>query len=316
MNMSNRTSNATLRPAPARAATRLALAAAMAMAMASVDAQAVVSVVDDAGQTVTLPQPARRVISLAPHVTEMLFAAGGGDRIVGTVSYSDFPPAARDIPRVGDNKALDLERIAALKPDLIVIWRHGNAQKQTERLRALGLPLFYSEPRKLEAIPEDIEKLGRLLGTEATARDAANAFREQVTGLRKTYAARAPVSVFYQVWQQPLMTLNGQHLVSDMLALCGGRNIFAGETPLVPTVSAESVIAANPEVMLTASMGATQSDKPLPDFEMWARWKQVTAVARGNLYAIDGDLVNRAGPRAILGARAICERLDEARRKR
>jgi iron complex transport system substrate-binding protein len=122
--------------------------------------------------------------------------------------------------------------------------------------------------------------------------------------------------VFYQVWQQPLMTLNGQHLVSDMLALCGGRNVFAAETPLVPTVSVEAVIAANPEAIMTAGMGATRSDQPLPDFEMWRRWKQVTAVARNNLFVIDGDLVNRAGPRVVQGAGQICKDLDTARNRR
>ena len=289
---------------------------ASALLLPALPAAATVSAVDDTGQTVTLAQPARRVISLAPHVTEMLFAAGGGDRIAGTVSYSDYPPQAREIARVGDNKALDLERIAALKPDLIVVWRHGNAQKQADRLRALGIPLFYSEPRRLAAIPDNIEKLGTLLGTEATARRAADGFRQQVETLRKTYAARPPVTVFYQVWQQPLMTLNGQHLVSDMLTLCGGRNLFAAEAPLVPTVSVEAVIAGNPEAMVTAGIGATRSDQPLPDFEMWRRWKQVTAVARNNLFVIDGDLINRAGPRAVQGAAQICKDLDTARSRR
>ncbi|CAG9180081.1 cobalamin-binding protein [Cupriavidus pinatubonensis] len=290
--------------------------AAAVLLVATTQAMATVSAVDDAGQTVTLAQPARRVVSLAPHVTELLYAAGGGDRIVGTVHYSDYPPQARDIPRVGDNKALDLERIAALKPDLIVVWRHGNAQKQTDRLRALGLPLFYSEPRRLESIPDNLEKLGTLLGTEATAHRAADDFRQRVAALRKTYAAKPPVTVFYQVWQQPLMTLNGQHLVSDLLALCGGRNLFANESPLVPTVSVEAVVAGNPEVMLTAGKGATVSDRPLADFAMWEKWKQVTAVARGNLFTIDGDLVTRAGPRVVQGAEQICKDLDTARSRR
>lgn len=284
--------------------------------LAAAHAHAAVTAVDDAGQTITLNQPARRIVSLAPHVTELIYAAGGGDRIVGTVSYSDYPPQARDIPRVGDNKALDLERIAALKPDLIVVWRHGNAQKQTDRLRALGMPLFFSEPRRLESIPENLEKLGVLMGTEATANRAAGDFRQQVQTLRATYASRSPVTVFYQVWQQPLMTLNGQHLVSDLLALCGGRNLFAKETPLVPTVSVEAVVAGNPEAMLTAGMGATRPDRPLADFSMWEKWKQVTAVARNNLFVIDGDLVNRAGPRVVQGAAEICKDLDIARSRR
>ncbi|MEN7526059.1 MULTISPECIES: cobalamin-binding protein [unclassified Cupriavidus] len=296
-------------------ATRFAfLIAAACLTLGS--AHAAITITDDSGQPVTLNAPARRIVSLAPHVTELIYAAGGGDRIVGTVSYSDYPPQARDIPRVGDNKSLDLERIAALKPDLIVVWRHGNAQKQTDRLRALGMPLFFSEPRKLESIPQNIEKLGALMGTETVANRAAADFRQQVETLRKTYAARPPVTVFYQVWQQPLMTLNGEHLISDLLTLCGGRNLFAKETPLVPTVSVESVVAGNPEVMLTAGMGATRPDKPLADFSMWEKWKQVTAVARNNLFIIDGDLVNRAGPRVVKGAAEICKDLEVARSRR
>lgn len=301
---------------PARTPFALWAPALLCACMTAAPAHAAVSVIDDAGQTVTLAQPARRIVSLAPHVTELLYAAGGGDRIVGTVSYSDYPPEAKDLPRVGDNKALDLERIAALKPDLIVVWRHGNAQKQTDRLRALGMPLFFSEPRRLDSIPENLEKLGTLMGTSTVANRAATDFRQQIDTLRKTYASRPPVTVFYQVWQQPLMTLNGQHLISDMLALCGGRNLFANETPLVPTVSTEAVVAGNPEAMLTAGMGATRPDRPLADFTMWEKWKQVTAVARNNLFIIDGDLVNRAGPRVVRGAEEICKNLDIARSRR
>jgi iron complex transport system substrate-binding protein len=296
--------------------TKSTAALALLAALLTSTAHAAVSVIDDAGNTVTLAQPARRIVSLAPHVTELLYAAGGGDRIVGTVSYSDYPPQARDLPRVGDNKALDLERVAALKPDLIVVWRHGNAQKQTDRLRALGLPLFYSEPRKLESIPENLEKLGKLMDTGPVATRAAADFRQQVETLRKTYANRPPVTVFYQVWQQPLMTLNGQHMVSDMLALCGGRNLFGNEPPLVPTVSVEAVVAGNPEAMMTAGIGATRPDKPLADFSMWEKWKSVTAVARNNLFIVDGDLVNRAGPRVVQGAAEICKDLDIARSRR
>ena len=199
------------------------------LAAAAPPAFAAISVTDDAGATVTLQRPAQRIVSLAPHVTELLFAAGGGARIVGTVAYSDYPPPARDIPHVGDNRSLDLERIAALKPDLVVVWRHGNAQKQIDRLRALGIPLFFSEPHRMSDIPRSIETLGTLLDTRASAHDAAQQFRQRVDMLRNRYASRPPVTVFYQVWEQPLMTLNGQHIFSDMLALCGGRNVFASE---------------------------------------------------------------------------------------
>lgn len=288
----------------------LAAVAAPALAMAAI------SVTDDTGATVTLQRPAQRIVSLAPHATELLFAAGGGARIVGTVAYSDYPPPARDIPHVGDNRALDLERIAALKPDLVVVWRHGNAQKQIDRLRALGIPLFFSEPHRLGDIPRSMEALGTLLDTRASAHDAAQQFRSKVDALRNRYASRPPVQLFYQVWDQPLMTLNGQHIFSDMLALCGGRNVFAAEPLLVPTVSVEAVLAANPEVLLTASMGATQGSRPIDTLDGWKRWPQLLAVQRGNLFIINGDLINRSGPRLVDAAAQLCDDLELARARR
>jgi len=289
---------------------------ALALTIAAAPAFATISVTDDSGATVTLQRPAQRIVSLAPHATELLFAAGGGARIVGTVAYSDYPPPARDIPHVGDNRSLDLERIAALKPDLVVVWRHGNAQKQIDRLRALGIPLFFSEPHRMSDIPRSIEALGTLLDTRASAHDAAQQFRQRADTLRQRYASRPPVSVFYQVWEQPLMTLNGQHIFSDMLALCGGRNVFAGEPLLVPTVSPEAVIAANPEVLLSASMGATQGSRPIDTLDAWKRWPQLLAVQRGNLFSINGDLINRFGPRLVEAATLLCEDLEQARMRR
>ncbi|MCX4159863.1 MULTISPECIES: cobalamin-binding protein [Paraburkholderia] len=279
-------------------------------------AHAAIAVTDDSGATVTLAAPAQRVISLAPHVTELLYAAGGGAKLVGAVTYSDYPPEAKQLPRVGDNKALDLERIVALKPDLIVVWRHGNAQAQLERLRELHIPLFFSEPKHLDDIASTLTKLGVLLDTQQTADAAATAFRQRIAQLRTRYATRPPVSVFYQVWDKPLMTLNGTHMISDVIALCGGRNVFAQLEPLVPTVSTEAVLAANPEAIVTASQGATAPDHPLSQLDTWRAWPALTAVARNNLFAIDGDLINRPAPRIAQGAAQLCEDLDTARSRR
>ncbi|WP_454874568.1 cobalamin-binding protein [Paraburkholderia xenovorans] len=293
---------------------RIALAAALLIG--SLHSHAAVSVTDDTGATVTLPAPAQRVISLAPHVTELLYAAGGGARVIGAVSYSDYPPEAKQLPRVGDNKALDLERIVALKPDLIVVWRHGNAQRQIERLREMHIPLFFSEPHRLDDVAVSLTKLGQLLGTSPVADAAAAAYRRDIAALRSRYASRAPVSVFYQVWDQPLMTLNGEHMVSDVIALCGGRNVFAQLEPLVPTVSTEAVLAANPEAIVTAAPGATKPDTTLPQLGAWRAWPSLTAVANNNLFAIDGDLINRPAPRIAQGAKQMCEDLDLARSRR
>jgi iron complex transport system substrate-binding protein len=293
----------------------LACAVLVACAFAS-RAHATVSVTDDTGATVSLAAPAQRVISLAPHVTELIYAAGGGSKLVGTVSYSDYPPAAQKVPRVGDNKALDLERIVALKPDLIVVWRHGNAQAQLERLRELHIPLFFSEPHQLDDVAVTLTRLGSLLGTSGTADAAASAYRADIERLRTRYANRPPVSVFYEVWDQPLMTLNGTHMISDVITLCGGRNVFAQLAPLVPTVSTEAVIAANPEAIVTASAGATKPDAPLAKLDSWHTWPSLTAVARNNLFAIDGDLIDRPAPRIAQGAEQLCEDLEVARSRR
>ncbi len=279
-------------------------------------ARASVSVVDDSGAAVTLAAPAQRVISLAPHATELIYAAGGGTKLVGAVDYSDYPPAAQRVPRVGDNRALDLERIAALKPDLIVVWRHGNAQRETDRLRALGIPLFFSEPRTLDDVATSLTRLGQLLGTQASAQAAAAHYRDAIAQLRARYAAQPTVTVFYQVWDRPLMTLNGSSLFSQVIALCGGRNVFAGLAPLVPTVSDEAVLAADPEVIMTTGPGASAADQPLPSLARWRAWPRLTAVAHGNLFAIDGDLLSRPGPRVAQGAALLCRDLDMARERR
>ena len=279
-------------------------------------AHAAVSATDDTGATVSLAAPAQRVISLAPHVTELIYAAGGGAKLVGAVSYSDYPPAAKQVPRVGDNTALDLERIVELKPDLIVVWRHGNAQAQLERLRELHIPLFFSEPHRLDDIAVTLTRLGTLLGTSATADTAASAYRQDIARLRSRYASRPPVSVFYEVWDQPLMTLNGTHMISDVITLCGGRNVFAQLAPLVPTVSTEAVLAANPEAIVTASAGATKTTAPLAKLDPWHAWPSLTAAARNNLFAIDGDLIDRPAPRIAQGAAELCEDLEVARSRR
>jgi iron complex transport system substrate-binding protein len=160
-----------------------------------------------------------------------------------------------------------------------------------------------------------LTKLGNLLGTSPTADAAAHAYREDIAGLRAKYAGRAPVSVFFQVWDQPLMTLNGEQMISDVIALCGGRNVFAKLEPLVPTVSTEAVLAANPDAIVTAAVGATKPDTPLPKLDAWRAWPALSAVANGNLFAIDGDLIDRPAPRLARGAKQMCEDLDVARQR-
>ena len=286
------------------------LGVSLVLSALAATAGAQVQVRDDTGQMVTLNAPARRVISLAPHVTELIYAAGGGARLVGVVSHSDYPEAAKQVPRVGDNRQVDIERVLALKPDLLVVWLHGNAERQLEPLRRLGVPLFYSEPTKLEAIPETLLKLGTLMGSEPQAQAAAGQFRQRLAGLRQHYAQARPLRVFYQVWDQPLYTLNGQHMVSDVLRLCGGVNIFADLPVTAPTVTQEAVIAADPDVILAGEMSGRGAA------DGWKRFPRMRAVRQQQLYTLNGDLLHRPGPRILDGASQVCQRLAQARAQR
>jgi len=235
--------------------------------------------------------------------------------LVGVVSYSDYPEAAKQIPRVGDNRALDLERIVALKPDLILVWRHANVEQQLDALRALHIPLYLSAPHKVDDVASTLEKLGQLLGSESIARQAARDYRGKIALLRARYAQQAPVSVFYQVWDSPLMTLNDEHWISDTVALCGGRNVFGRLAPLVPTISTEAVVASNPDVIMTSGVGATRSNDKQPSLDRWLAWPKLTAVAYGNLFVINGDLIDRPTPRLADGAAELCRDLDSARQR-
>jgi iron complex transport system substrate-binding protein len=275
-------------------------------------AHAAITVLDDDGKPVTLQQPALRVVAMAPHVTELLFAAGGGAKIVGAVSYSDYPEAAKRIPQIGSNRQIDMERVIALKPDLIVVWMHGSSERQVEQLRTLGIPMFHSEPRKLVDIAASVQKLGKLMGTEAVAEPAAAALRRDLASLTARYANRPPVRMFYQVWDKPLYTLNGEHIVSDAMRVCGGVNIFAGLTVTAPVVNVEAVLQADPEAIFSTG------ERSLDDggVNLWKPYANMTAVKRGNLFRLDGNLLNRAGPRMIAGAAALCESLEVARQHR
>lgn len=271
-----------------------------------------IEVTDDAGNRVRLNEPARRIISLAPHITEILFAAGAGARIVGAVSYSDYPEQAARLPRVGSYNSLDIERVLALKPDLVVAWESGNSSLQLARLKALGLTIYLSEPRAIEDIARDMERLGELAGVSSTARQAAAAFRRHLAQIEQRYSGRPVVSVFYEIWHQPLMTVNGQHLISQVIRLCGGRNVFADLAPLAPVVDVEAVIRADPEAIIGSGMGEESPEW----LNAWRRYPSLSAVRNDNLFFIPPDLVQRSGPRVLDGAERLCRALEQVRARR
>lgn len=269
-----------------------------------------VSAVDDTNRTVTLAAPAQRIVSLAPHVTELLFAAGAGKKIVGVSDYSDYPPDAKKIASVGGATSLDLERIIALKPDLVVVWGNGNSAAQLARLRTLSIPIFDSQPQDFSTIATSLERLAKLSGTEPIGQAAANSFRDRVKSLAATYEKRPTVSVFYQIWQSPLMTLNDAHMVSAAIRLCGGKNVFGKLPQLAPTISIEAVLQADPETIIT---GSSAKDERLAE---WRRFPRLTAVKRDNLFSLNSDTMSRASPRILDGSEALCKVLDMARSRR
>ncbi|HET9976941.1 MAG TPA: cobalamin-binding protein [Burkholderiaceae bacterium] len=282
---------------------------ALLVACASVAARADVRVTDDAGHAVVLAAPARRVVSLGPHLTELAYAAGGGPALVGVIRYSDFPDAAKTLPIVGDAHAIDFERIAQLKPDLVLVWGSGLNERHKARLRALRLPVYESEIRHAQGIPDTLRRLGTLLGHDHTAEAAARRFETQWQVLAERHRGRPAVRVFWQLWHEPLMTINREHLISEAMRACGGVNVFADLPLLTPTVSWEAAVAADPQ--LIAGSGRQQDVQR--DFAPWRRFVSVSAVKRQRFATIDGNLIGRMGPRFVDGATALCAAIEQAR---
>jgi iron complex transport system substrate-binding protein len=252
--------------------------------------------------------PPQRIVSLAPNATEMLFAVGAGPRIVGTLDTSDWPPEARAIPRVGDSRALDLERIVALSPDLIVTWPW-TAPAQVEALRERGIAVFTTAPTTIDGIATDFERLGALTGNADAGRREARAFRARLAELRARYVGARRVRVFYEIWDAPLYTVGGRHLIAQAIDACGGVNVFATSTLPAPSVDVEAVLAARPEAIIA---GADRGARPAW-LDAWRRWTTLPAVAADHLYAIDADLLHRPGPRLLEGVEALCAAIEAAR---
>ncbi len=296
------------------------LAPALLLAIAGGPCDAAIVAVDDAGRSLSFEHPPARVVTLAPSLTELVFAAGAGAAIVATTALSDYPPAARSIARVGDATRLDVERLVALRPDLVIVWRTGNTMREIDQLEAAGLRVFRLEPQRLDDVPRAIERLGLLLGHQEQARAEAQALRTRLAELRRRPGAAAPVRVFYQVWSSPLLTINRQQIVSDVIELCGGGNVFAGLAPLVPQVSIEAVLAADPEAIVSADEhGGTESLRRGADtaaFAMWQPYRSLSAIKGRWLYTLNGDAISRPGPSIADGAAAMCQALDQVRQER
>lgn len=264
---------------------------------------------DDRDRTIELAGPARRAVTLAPHATELVYAAGAGGFIVGSVLGSDYPPAARALPIIGDGTQPDAERVAAARPDLLIAWQPSAAEPLARVMDKLGVPVFYSDPLTLDAIPGAVERMGRLFGTEPVANAAAADMRARLAALQARYAGRRPVRVFVQAGLDPIYTLNNASIVSDALRLCGGVNVF-GQAPIVaPQVTLEGVLAARPEAVLA---GVSRREDTQANLAAWQAMG-LPAARQGHVYGVDADALYRPGPRLIDAAETLCADLDRVR---
>jgi iron complex transport system substrate-binding protein len=291
-------------------------------------ALAATTVVDDTGQRVTLPNLPRRIVSLAPSATEMLFAAGAGDRVIATVDFSDEPAGAKRVPRIGDVTAIDMERLVALHPDLVVAWPGGGNPAQIEKIAQLGIPIYRQQVNRLADLPGSLRRLGALTSDGSTAEKAARALSAELARITREYGGGrrgagvpaadatvaglpttgAPLTVLLEVWNRPIYTVGGGHLMSDALTSCGVRNVFGDLQELGPVISTEAVIARNPDIIV-ASAPPGEGASWLAE---WKRFGSLNAVRTGRLVAFEDQRLNRLGPSVVLATEALCKALAAA----
>ncbi len=276
----------------------------------SLQGAAVRSVGNDASalsETSDRVTPAHRIVSLTPGLTELIYAVGAESSLVGTVAYADYPEAAKQVPRIGDAFHVDMEALLALHPDLVLAWTSGTPTMTVEHIKALGLRVVSMDMQHLSDISATLLHIGELTGKQVQAQQAAQTFAAGVQALRTQYAGRQPLRVFIEVNRQPLYTVNGQHIISEALGLCGGINVFADLSQLAPVVGVESVLKLNPDVILSTDGDAQQLRQD------WQAWRQLNAVKQQHIYAVSPDTTTRATPRLLQGAQEICQALQQAR---
>ena len=249
------------------------------------------------------------VLSVCPLILPNYFIPPGArQQIIGTVDFSDYPVEAKSIPLVGQYNKFDFERIVSLKPDLIIAWKSGNPGDQLDRLRKLGFKVFLNEPRSLDDVAASIRVLGDLMGTQGVANIEASSYEKRLHQLRKNHQNQSRVEVFYQVWDRPLMTVNGRHIISDVIRLCGGHNVFSDLNLLSPHIDIEAILGKNPQVIV---VGMAQGREHWLDD--WQQWKQLSAVKNKQIYSINADLITRHTPRLLQGVEKMCAHLEQFR---
>ena len=261
---------------------------------------------DDLGQLLTLPAPPQRIVSLSPGATAMLFAAGGGARIVGTPEFSVEPEAARTIARIGDSHGFDLERILALHPDLIIAWTGGAAEAQLLPFEHAGLPVYHHRVARLDDIPAAIQRLGALLHTEDEAHRSASALAGRIAAIRARYQRASAPRLLLQVWDRPIYTLGGGQVISDAAEACGYTNVYAELRDAAPAVSLESIAARDPDVILVL---ATDERTAQQWIEHWQAFPALRAVKNKRVISFLDPRLSRMGPEVISATEALCTTL-------
>ncbi len=268
-----------------------------------------ISVVDDAGRIVVLEKPAERIVALSPHIVENLFSAGAGKNIIAAVEYSDYPEAAKKIQRVGRFDTFSIENILALNPDLVIVWGSGGGSKIINTLESLGFTVYVDEPSSLESVANSILRFSTLAGTEEIGRPVAENFLKKLERLKRDVDSKRKLKVFYQLWHNPIQTINREHIISDVMRLCGGENIFADLKSIAPKVNVEAVLQKDPNVII-----ASGADNTRPEWlNEWDSWDSVSAVADKNLYYIPPDYIQRHTLRILKGVELMCRYIDDSR---
>ncbi|MBV1910568.1 MAG: cobalamin-binding protein [Kangiellaceae bacterium] len=252
---------------------------------------------------------AQRIIALSPSLVEQLYAIGAGDRIVGTVDYADFPAEAKEILRVGSYRGIQIEKVLALNPDLVVAWKGGNKAADLEKLRSLGVNIYQSKAETISQISEELRELGRLTGLTTNAEKAIAELEQKYRSIKKKYANKLKTKVFYQLWDKPLTTVGPNSWIESLIKDCNGINLFSKASAPYPQVSVESVLVKNPQVIIIAHHSGGEGN----DIINWNQWSEVQAVAAKHIYSLNGDLLHRFTPRALDGLEMLCERIDQAR---
>jgi len=268
-----------------------------------------ISVIDFAGNTISLDSPAKRIVALAPHIVENVYTAGAGAQLVGRVSYSDFPEEAKKLPIVGGYAKTNLEKILELNPDLVIAWESGNSDASVAKIRELGYPVYIDQPDTLDDLAKSVRDIGHLSGHFEHADKEMQNYLNSLNSFKELNQKKRKVSAFYQVWNSPLQTINGKHIISDAIKVCGGENIYSKEKAIAPIINIESILERDPEVIIASGMSDSRPDW----LEDWKQWPTLTAVRRNNLFYVNPDHIQRHSVRVLQGIRSLCAQLDIAR---